>query len=175
VWVGGRAVEGSGNIVAKRACCIASLTSASSVASSVLLLSSRSSMTMSVASFALAELVEAWGPEAAAVGRACRLSFCCRIFRHSLREWLARPFVLKELGAMGPVDAAMASLKWAMMDLLTRGRLEAATAAALGRASGFVYIISTTLPNVLIHIRRALSDTIINSHMSRFTSSLQPS
>ena len=76
---------------------------------------------------------------------------------------------------MGPVDAAMASLKWAMMDLLTRGRLEAATAAALGRASGFVYIISTTLPNVLIHIRRALSDTIINSHMSRFTSSLQPS
>jgi len=61
VWVGGRAVEGSGNIVAKRACCIASLTSASSVALSVLLLSFRSSLTMSVASFALAELVEAWG------------------------------------------------------------------------------------------------------------------
>ena len=94
--------------------------------------------------------------------------FLLQVFRHSLREWLTRPFVLKELGAMGPVDAAMALPKSAMVDLLMRGRSEAAVAVAMGRASGFVYILSTTLPKMSIHIRRALSNTIFNSHKGRF-------
>jgi len=69
---------------------------------------------------------------------------------------------------MGPVDAAMALPKSAMVDLLMRGRSEAAVAVAMGRASGFVYILSTTLPKMSIHIRRALSNTIFNSHKGRF-------